>query len=116
MPKLAVSNKVVVPVKFGMQDGAKVTPFKFSLICDRLPTDEFQERIKDDKGVPTNAKIKELMTKITTGWDGQTFILEDDGTPAAFNEENLEMMLGAAGVLDLVVESYMKEGAARAKN
>ncbi len=116
MAKLAVSNKVVVPVKFAMQDGVKVTQFKFNLICDRLPTEEFQAGIKNDKGNATDEKLKELLMKITTGWEGQTFILEDDGTPAAFNEENLEMMLGATGVLELVTNSYIKESAARAKN
>ena len=116
MAKLAVSEKVNVPVKFTMQDGKKMSTFKFSLTCDRLTTDDFQERIKGDGDFATNAQIKTVMKEITTGWDAQTFVLEDDGTPADFSEENLQLMYDATGVLDVVVASYLKESAARAKN
>lgn len=116
MAKLAVSDKVIVPIKFSMQDGKKTVPFKFNLVCDRLTIPEWQERVKDDEGSVTNEKIKETLTAITTGWEGQTFVLEDDGTPSEFNEENLAVMYNANGVIDLVLTSYLKESAARAKN
>lgn len=116
MPKLAVSNKVIVPIKFSMQDGKKTVPFKFSLVCDRLTIPEWQERVKGEDGFITNEKIKETLTEITTGWEGQNFVLEDDGTPSEFNEENLALMYDATGVIDLVLASYLKESAARAKN
>lgn len=116
MPKLAVSDYVIVPVKFQMKDGKKFVPFAFTVTCDRLEQDDFQERIKGEEKFATNAQIKVVMLEITKGWDGQTFILEDDGTPAEFSEENLKMMYDASGVLDVVLASYLKESAARAKN
>lgn len=116
MAKLAVSDKVVVPVKFSMKDGKKVIPFAFTVLCDRLSHDDFQERIKGEDKFATNAQIKTVMKEITTGWENQTFVLEDDGTPADFSEENLQLMYDASGVLDVVVASYLKESAARAKN
>lgn len=116
MPKLAVSDKVIVPVKFDMQDGKKSRRFSFTVTCDRLTTDEFQERIKGDADFATNAQIKTVMKEITTGWDGQAFVLEDDGTPSEFSEDALQVMFDAAGVIDVVVASFIKESAARAKN
>jgi hypothetical protein len=116
MAKLAVSDKVTVPVKFSMKDGKKIVPFAFTVLCDRLTSDVVQQRIKGDSAAATDAQIKTVMLEITTGWENQTFVLEDDGTPAEFSEENLQLMYDAAGVLDVVVTSYMKESAARAKN
>lgn len=114
--KLAISDKVTVPVKFTMKDGKKLIPFAFTVLCERLAGDDFQERIKDDNGVAAEKKIKELMTEITVGWENQTLVLEDDGQPAAFCEEALDMMYATVGVLDVVLKSYMKESAARVKN
>jgi hypothetical protein len=116
MAKLAVSNKVVVPVKFSMKDGKKIVPFAFIVICDRLESDDFQQRIKGESGVATEEQIKAVMMEITTGWENQTFVLEDDGTPADFSEENLQLMYNATGVMDVVLKSYMAESAARGKN
>lgn len=116
MAKLAVSDKVTVPVKFSMKDGKKIIPFAFTVTCDRLTRDEYLERIKGEDKFATDAQIKAVMLDITTGWEHQTFVLEDDGTPAEFSEENLQMMYDASGVLDVVVASYLKESAARAKN
>jgi hypothetical protein len=114
--KLGISNKVRVPLKFKMQDGANVRQFNFTLECDRLSTDEFQKRNQDDNGVVSNEKIKENMLGITTGWSGQQLVLDDDGQPAAFSQEALEFMFGVAGVLDVAVTSYMKESTATVKN
>jgi hypothetical protein len=116
MAKLAVSDKVTVPVKFSMKDGKKNVNFAFTITCARLTSEDFQERTKGETVAETVQKIKATMSEITTGWEGQTFVLEDDGTPADFNEENLQLMYDATGVLDVVLKSYMHESAARAKN
>jgi hypothetical protein len=114
--KLAISDKVTVPVKFTMKDGKKLVPFAFSVFCERLASDDFQERIKDDSGATSEKKIKELMSEITVGWENQTLVLDDDGQPAAFCDEARDLMFATTGVLDVVLASYMKESAARAKN
>jgi hypothetical protein len=99
-----------------MKDGKKTIPFAFTVLCDRLTSDDFQQRIKGESGVATEEQIKATMMEITTGWENQTFVLEDDGTPADFSEENLKMMYDTTGVLDVVLASYIKESAALKKN
>jgi len=114
--KLAVAPKVRVPMIFEIQDSDKIKRFNFSLTCTRLTVDEFQESNKDSAGVVTNEKIRETMVRITEGWTNQTFVLDDDNQPAPFCPEALEVMFQAANVLDIAVQSYMKESSAKAKN
>jgi hypothetical protein len=116
MPKLAVSDNVTVPVKFSMKDGKKTVHFAYTVTCDRLTSEDFQQRTKGETVAETVEKIKTTLLEITTGWEDQTFVLEDDGTPAEFTEENLQLMYDATGVLDVVLKSYLHESAARAKN
>ncbi|MGJ9420471.1 hypothetical protein ACHAC9_22345 [Massilia sp. CMS3.1] len=114
--KLAVSDKVRVPMIFEIQDGEKIKRFNFSLTCVRLDVDEFQESNKNSDGVTTNEKIRETMIRITEGWTNQTFVLDEAKQPAPCDEEAKEIMFKAANVLDIAVASYMKESAAKAKN
>jgi hypothetical protein len=114
--KLAVANKVSVPVKFSMTDDGKVKHYAFTLTCARVSTDEFQSSIKNDDGVVTGEKIREKMTDITTGWKDQAFVLNDDDTPADFCPEALEMLFSTQGVLDAVFPAYLAAASAKTKN
>jgi hypothetical protein len=114
--KLAVAKKVSVPVKFEMTDAGKVKKYAFTLTCDRVSTDQFQADIKNEDGVVTGEKIREKMTDITTGWQGQTFVLNEDDTPADFSAEALEMLFSTQGVLDVVFAAYLIAASAKTKN
>lgn len=116
--KLAVSDEVIVPIKVVMKDGGKEKKFAFELVCDRVPDDEFQARIRDEElqDIVTNEKIRETMIDITTGWRGQTLVLGDDGEPADFSKEAFEVMLDASGMLDAVSRSYVQTAKAKVKN
>jgi hypothetical protein len=114
--KLAISSLVLVPMLFTMNDEGKTRQFKFSLTCERLEEEDFQERIKSESGIPSNDRIKEVITGITTGWKEQTMVLDDDGQPAAFCQEALEFMFKTPGVVDVALRSYLKEVGAKVKN
>ena len=114
--KLAVGNKVRVPMIFEIQDGEKIKRFNFSLTCERLTVDEFQASNKNSDGITTNEKIQETMIRITEGWVNQTFVLDEAGQPAPCDQEAKEILFQAPNVLDIAVASYMKESAAKAKN
>lgn len=122
--KLAVSNKVIVPIKVTLKDNGQEKKYAFELVCDRVGEEEFQERIKDPEtasamnptGVATNPKIRQVMREITSDWRGQNLVLNDDGTTADFCDEAFEMMLEMHGMLDAVTRSYMKEVGAKVKN
>ena len=114
--QLAVADKVRVPMIFEIQDGEKNRRFNFSLSCERLTVEEFQESIKNSDGIPTNEKIRDTMIRITDGWTNQTFVLDAAKQPAPCDQEAKEVMFGAPNVLDIAVASYMKETGAKAKN
>jgi len=114
--KLAVGDKVRVPVIFEIQDGEKTKRFNISLTCKRLTVDEFQASNKNSDGITTNEKIQETMIQITEGWVNQTFVLDDAGQPAPCDQEAKEIMFQTPNILDIAVGSYMKEVGAKAKN
>ena len=113
--KLAVANKVSVPVKFDITDDGKIKRYTFSLICDRVSGQQFDADIKDDKGAITDDKIREKMIDIITGWKDQNFIMDDDA-PADFSIDALTMMLGVPGVLHAVFTAYLVAASAKTKN
>lgn len=109
--KLAIANIVKVPVKFTLNNGGKVSQFSFSVTCDRLDQDEIKSRLSDGESL-----IKEFLTGVITGWDGQKLVIEEDGTPADFDAESLDMLLGTAGVAMVIFNAYFKECGAKEKN
>jgi len=114
--KLAVANTVTVPVFFKQMDGGKEKNFSFSLLMDRVTEEEWEASIRDDSGKISSLKIKEQMLNLTTGWEHQTFVLDESGAPAEFCQEALEVMFGVPGVLDVCLKSFIKESAAKGKN
>jgi hypothetical protein len=114
--KLAIAAFLLVPMTFALADGETETKFDFKLQCQRLSQEDWLERIKGDTGVPTDAKIKEVLFDITNGWRDQALVLDADGQPAQFCREALEAMFAVPGVVELLIGNYRKEVLARVKN
>jgi hypothetical protein len=115
--KLAIAAVLVVAVAFTMNDEGKSKEFKFKLHFDRLPPDEWDRRIKDDKGNVDNALLKQTLIEITRGWDGQTLVLDDDtGQPAPFSPEARAVMYESVpGFSDIALAAYINGVSARVK-
>jgi hypothetical protein len=109
--KLVIENTVKVPVKFDLNNGGKTTSFDFKVICERLTQSEITATIEDQ-----DEKIKDFVCRVAKGWSGQTLVVEEDGTPAEFNDESLAVMLDVATVAHLIFNSYLKECGAKEKN
>eukprot|EP01034_Spumella_vulgaris_P039387 gene39387-48676_t len=93
--KRNVSNTVLVAVAGSLMDASGVEqPFKFSLICTRLPATEQRAKL-DALAV---ADIPKFFAPLTTGWRDQTLVTELDGSPAEFCPEALEELFDIAGV------------------
>lgn len=115
--KLVVADVVVVPMKFTLKDGGTARRFDYTLQCRRLTSTEWYDGVRDDAGRLQDAKIKALMTDVTIGWKGQTLVADDStGEPAEFCTEALDVMYQTPGVIDMAVENYLKECAAKVKN
>lgn len=109
--KLVIENTVKVPVKFSLNNNGKTTPFSLTLICDRLEQAEIKSRSSDGEKT-----AREFLTDVIKGWEGQKLIVEDDGTPADFDDESCEMLLNTAGVAMVIYIAYLKECGAKEKN
>jgi len=111
--RLAISNKVRFPVTLSIDDdhGSK-TIYRCDLFADRLSVTELRglEIGRDDKAV------EDFLCRVCTGWAGQTLVLEDDGTPAAFSADALRDMLGVPGAIGIVSARYLAAITAKEKN
>ena len=114
--KLAIAAYLLVPMVFSLADGETETKFDFKLQAKRLCQEEWNQRIKGDAGVATNERIREVLLDITTGWRDQTLVQNEDGSPATFCREALEVMFATRGVQENYIASYLKEVLAKVKN
>ena len=109
--KLAVSDTVPVTVKATINDkSGKPVAHKFTLICERRGAEELKDQLQG------NFNTKEFMKEVTTGWEGQRLVLEQDETPAAFDKDALDELLNIGGMAMLCFVAYGKDATAQAKN
>ncbi|MBY0243187.1 MAG: hypothetical protein K2X55_28165 [Burkholderiaceae bacterium] len=111
--QIVVSDKVLVTVEgvLANEDG-KAKPFKFSLVCKRLPAKQLRDAMTD----LAVADISQFLAPLTTEWRDQKLVLEDDDTPAEFCEEAFEALMDIPGVAQLAFNAYVNESGAKAKN
>lgn len=109
--RLSIENTVHVPVKFTLNNAGKAAAFSFSLKCDRLEADELKERIERK-----DLLISDFLRGVVKGWQGQTLVVDEDGKPAEFGPDALDVMLATAGLGTVVYMAYMKECGAKEKN
>jgi hypothetical protein len=111
MKTLAIQNSTEIAVKFTLKEGSVQKLFAFSFTATRLDQDEIQERLEDK-----DRKVKSFMAEVITGWAGQRLVLEDNGQPADFSPEALEMLLNVMGVAVILFNAYLKDCGAKEKN
>lgn len=110
--KLAISNKVLVPVTVILANAAgRNETFKFHLVCERQESEALRKSMTDEK-----LSAVDFLHEVVTGWDGQKLVLEDDGTPSPFSREALDDMLSIPGVAALISRAYVLEVTAKEKN
>jgi hypothetical protein len=109
--RLVIDNTVQVPVKFETNNNGKGKAFNFNLTCKRLSQEELNAIVKDEE-----ALIKDVMKDITTGWQNQTLVVDEDGTPCPFSDASFDMMLSLKGIGLIAWQSYQKEVGAKTKN
>jgi hypothetical protein len=114
--KLSVADLLAVPVSFKVADGAKTTTFSFTLTMERQTDEQWNTGVKGDADGATHERIKAHLLEITKGWKDQKFVLDEDGQPAEFCAEAMNLMLSSVGVADAILNAFMKENSAKVKN
>jgi hypothetical protein len=114
--KLAIAAVLVATVAFSTNDNGATKNFKFKLHFDRLSEDEWNNRIKNDRGLADQANVKKTLIEITRGWEGQQLVVDEEtGEPAPFCPEALEEMYSIPAFTDVALAAYIKEVSARVK-
>lgn len=111
MYKLTIQNTAQVKVKFTLKDKGVDRLFVFTLDATRLEQDEISSRLEEKE-----KKIKDFMSDLITGWDGQRLVLNQDDTPATFSPEALDVLLNVPGVAAVIFNAYLKDCGAKEKN
>lgn len=110
--KFNIGNVVNVPVKFTANDEGREVKLAVTLICKRLSADELKDRLETP-----DLPVKDFVVDVTTGWKGQTFLVDEEtGAPAEFSKENLAHLLSFPNLDRIAFAAYLKEQAANVKN
>lgn len=110
--KLAVEDKVYVPVKGKLAGSAKGNgkAFNFGLTMDRMS----QEAIT--AAMASGDTIVDFIAARTTAWHDQRLVLNDDDTPAEFSAPALQALLTIPGMAVWCYQAYMREVGILEKN
>ncbi|HEY0847396.1 MAG TPA: hypothetical protein VGE12_18650 [Noviherbaspirillum sp.] len=109
--KLVVANRVKVPIKLKLDNAGESASFSFSLLCRRLDTDEIKDLSQSGEVL-----MSEFMKGVVEGWENQKLVVDEDGNPADFNDDSLEVLLKTPGVAALSYAKYLEYCSAKAKN
>lgn len=110
--KLAIANVITFEVMGKITETAtQAKSFKFRLTCERLDQDSILSRMQDQ-----NESIKDFLASVTTGWADQRLVLNEDDTPAEYNEESFGALLLIAGMPMYLYQAYVKAVAVKEKN
>lgn len=110
--KLAIADVIGVKVegKTTQEDGSE-RPFKFVLVCDRLPHEQVKRHLEDKDGTTT-----EFFRRHAQGWKDQKLVVDGDGNPAAFSQEALDTLFTIAGMANTCWQAYLSQVVVTAKN
>lgn len=106
--KLAIGNFIEFPVSLIGRDGAQDKEFKFTLIARRMDAQEHKDlRVP---GTATAEKtLDEILKENITGWRDQTLVInEEDGKPAPFSAEALDVLLAGPMVSARIYAQYLQ--------
>jgi len=110
--KLAIADVIGVKVEGNTtQEDGTSKPFKFILVCDRLPHDQMRKHLDDKEGTTVDFFLKHAK-----GWKDQKLVLDEEGNPASFSEEALKVLFTIAGMANSCWAAYLAQVVVTAKN
>lgn len=98
--KFSISQNVLVPIKATyLDDQGKPQPMNFGLLCERRDAEGLAKLTAEP-----SRKLADVMTEVARGF---VDLQDDDGQPMAFTPENLQRVLGVAGMAMTAFAAYV---------
>ena len=111
--KLIVSDVLHFAVRFTLTDGAAERAYCARLAARRCPGDQLDAKLAEP-----GKKVNEFLAGQgleLLGWDGDSPLVDDNGTPAPVNPDALAALLAVPNLPNLVMGEYMVANGAKGK-
>lgn len=95
-----------VPVALSLRDGGRDLTFSFTLVVKRIDLDQLKALL--DRSAAGEMDDRTFLRDHVVDWRGQKLVLLDDGKPAAYSDEAMDVMCSVVGVQKLLAERVSK--------
>ena len=109
--KLKVGDRLDVPVKGEVADGAGKLPFRFTLQMRRLDVAQYRAAMAPEAGT----LVRDFLLDNGCDWRDQPLVMDEEGRPAPYSREAFECLLGLVGMEQICFEAYTQQLAAASK-
>jgi hypothetical protein len=99
---LVIGNALDVRVKGDVKGDRGLVNFNFTLRMNRMDIAQYRAAIKPDSEV----LVKDFLASNTLGWEGQRLVLGEDGQPAAYSREAMDVLLSVVGMEQVIFAAY----------
>lgn len=107
MYKLVISDTVKFQVKLTVNDAGTKKEFPMWIEAKRLDVNAIKADIADSGDLKLMDFHSKVCRENVTGWQDQRLVVDQDGNPAPFSLEALEIVLGLTGAVGIIHAAYM---------
>lgn len=106
--KLAISDTVHFQIKLSLNDAGVKRDFSLWLEANRVSVETLQANIEEHGEMKVVDFQRKVCRDNITGWRDQRLVLEEDGKPAPFSAEALDLMLSVPGAVQVTHGAYLE--------
>lgn len=106
--KLAISDVVNFQIKLSLNDAGTKRDFSIWLEANRVSVQTLQANLEENGEMKVVDFQRKACRDNITGWRDQRLVLTEDGSPAPFSPEALDLMLSVPGAVQVTHGAYLE--------
>jgi len=106
--KLAISNVVKFQVKLSVNDEGVKKDFSMFLEGNRVTIEALQNNLEENGEMKVVDFQRKVCRDNLTAWYDQRLVIGEDGRPAEFSTEGLDLMMGLPGAVAVIHAAYLE--------
>lgn len=106
--KLAISDTVHFQIKLSLNDSGVKRDFSVWLEANRVSVETLQANIEEHGEMKVVDFQRKVCRDNITGWRDQRLVLMEDGAPAPFSPEALDLLLSVPGAVQVTHGAYLE--------